>query len=240
MCPPSSTAAPSHPKLSLTQRSYLFERNRYKLGLEIIASAKTIAGGAENPDVMLLSDLHRLEGRLCNEANLPRRGLAAFQNAFGLANRAVDAGQLELSDTRLVRTMTGWGNCLNQLGKFDDALKMQLQASQMCAEDPERHGDAQSIVMLNLGYVYLRRGDLDRAEATLRKTKTLDAKLQPVPYALANLAILRGKVEDGLELHLEALQLYVDEFGEQHQCVADSLFKVGETYLKLNMISEAT
>jgi hypothetical protein len=40
-------------------------------------------------------------------------------------------------------------------------------------------------------------------------------------------------------LHLEALKLYVDKFGEQHHCVADSLYKVGETYLKLNLLSQA-
>jgi tetratricopeptide (TPR) repeat protein len=109
----------------------------------------------------------------------------------------------------------------------------------VCATDPERHGDAQSIVLLNLGYVYFRRGNLEEAEATFRQAQQLDAKLQPVLYALANVAILRGQLDCALELHLEALQLYVDEFGEQHQCVADSLFKVGETYLKMNLLSKA-
>jgi tetratricopeptide (TPR) repeat protein len=135
--------------------------------------------------------------------------------------------------------MTGWGNCLNQLGRFDEALDLQLQASQACATEPERHGDAQSIVLLNLGYVYFRRGEAEKAEATLRQAQTLDEKLQPVPYALANLAILRGELKYGLSLHLDALKLYIDQFGEQHHCVADSLFKVGETYLKMNMPSEA-
>jgi tetratricopeptide (TPR) repeat protein len=135
--------------------------------------------------------------------------------------------------------MTGWGNCLNQLGRFDEALDLQLQASQACLTDPERHGDAQSIVMLNLAYVYFRRGNLEEAEATFRQAQQLDAKSKPVLYALANLAILRGQLDCALKLHLEALRLYVDEFGEQHQCVADSLFKVGETYLKMNLPLEA-
>ena len=217
----------------------MFERNRYNIGLEIIASARTTAETAESLDYKLLSDLYRLEGRLCNEANLPQRGLDAFQNAFRLAKRAIDVGQLEPNDTRCVRTMTGWGNCLNQLGRFDEALDLQLQASQACATDPERHGDAQSIVLLNLGYVYFRRGNLEGAETTFRQAQQLDAKLQPVLYALANIAILRGQLDCALKLHLEALQLYVDKFGEQHQCVADSLFKVGETYLKMNLLSEA-
>jgi tetratricopeptide (TPR) repeat protein len=217
----------------------MFERNRYNIGLEIIASARTTAEAAESPDYKLLSDLHRLEGRLCNEANLPQRGLDAFQSALRLAKLAIDVGQLEPNDTRCVRTITGLGNCLNQLGRFDEALDLQLQASQACATDPGRHGDAQSIVMLNLGYVYFRRGNLEEAEATFRQAQQLDAKLKPVLYALANLAILRGQLGCALKLHLEALQLYVDEFGEQHQCVADSLFKVGETYLNMNLLSEA-
>jgi tetratricopeptide (TPR) repeat protein len=218
----------------------MFERNRYNIGLEIIVSARTTAEAAESPDYKLLSDLHRLEGRLCNEANLPQRGLDAFQGAFRLAKLAIDVRQLEPDDTRCVRTMTGWGNCLNQLGRFDEALDLQLQASKACATDhPERHGDAQNIVMLNLGYVYFRRGNLEEAEATFRQAQQLDAKFKPVLYALANLAVLRGQLDCALKLHLEALQLYVDEFGEQHQCVADSLFKVGETYLKMNLLLEA-
>jgi tetratricopeptide (TPR) repeat protein len=125
------------------------------------------------------------------------------------------------------------------LGRFDEALDLQLQASQACATEPEKHGDAQSIVLLNLGYVYFRRGDLKNAEDTLRQAQMLDEKLQPVLYVLANLAIPRGDLDYGLKLHLEALKLYMDEFGEQHQCVADSLFKVGETYFKMRRLSEA-
>jgi tetratricopeptide (TPR) repeat protein len=221
------------------ESSYLFERNRYNVGLEIISSARSIAQASQCLDYKLLSDLHRLEGRLCNEANLPKRGLDAFQTAFGLAKDAIDAGQLEANDTRCVRTLTGWGNCLNQLGRFDEALDLQLQASQACATEPEKHGDTRSIVLLNLGYVYFRSGDLDKAQETLQQAQILDEKLQPVLYALANLAILRGEIEHGLRLHLEALKLYVDKFGEQHHCVADSLYKVGETYLKLNLLSQA-
>jgi tetratricopeptide (TPR) repeat protein len=214
-------------------RSYLFERNRYNIGLEIIASARTIAEAARSADYKLRSDLHRLEGRLCNEANLPERGLDAFQSAFHLAKLAIEAGQLEPNDTRCVRTLTGWGNCLNQLGRFDEALDRQLQASHACATEPDKHGDGQSIVLLNLGYVYFRRGALDKAEDTLQQARKLDEKLKPVYYALANLAILRGEIESGLRLHQKALKLYMDEFGEQHHCVADSLFKVGETFLNL-------
>jgi tetratricopeptide (TPR) repeat protein len=220
-------------------KSYLFERNRYNIGLEIIASARITAEAAQSPDYKLLSDLHRLEGRLCNEANLPMRGLDAFQCAFRLAKRAIAVGQLESNDTRCVRTLTGWGNCLNQLGRFDEALDLQLQASEACATEPEKHGDALSIVLLNLGYVYFRRGNLDKAQDALQQAQALEEKLQPVLYVLANLAILRGQVECGLKLHLEALKLYMDEFGEQHHCVADSLFKVGETYLRMNKLSEA-
>lgn len=170
---------------------------------------------------------------MCNEANLPDRGLDAFRTAFALAKDAVAAGQLEASDTRCVRTLTGWGNCLNQLDRFDEALDLQLQASQACAAEPEKHGDAQSIVLLNLGYVYFKQGDLDKAEETFRQAQQLDEKLQPVLYALANIAVRRGDAACGLRLHQEALKLYMDEFGEQHHCVADSLFKVGETCLKL-------
>jgi tetratricopeptide (TPR) repeat protein len=184
----------------------------------------------------LRSDLHRLEGRLCNEANLPERGLYAFQSAFRLAKLAIETGQLDPRDTRCVRTLTGWGNCLNQLGRFDEALDRQLRASHACATESGKHGDGQSIVLLNLGYVYFRRGALDKAEDTLQQARKLDEKLQPVLYALANLAILRGEIECGLRLHQEALNLYVDEFGEQHHCVADSLFKVGETFLTLALV----
>jgi tetratricopeptide (TPR) repeat protein len=223
--------------------SYLFERNRYKLSLKSISSARQIAESVEDVDAVLLSDLYRLEGRLYNETNQPIQGNNAFSKAHTFAEKAISAGALDPQDTRVVRTLTGWGNCLNQLGQLDDALALQLKSLRMCELDSSgRHGDAIIIVKLNLGWVRVRREELLEAQSILQQIThyALDSTVEPALYALGNLSIQLADYKKGLYLHSEALRLYVARFGEQHQCVADSLFKVGETLMKLGDRSKAT
>jgi tetratricopeptide (TPR) repeat protein len=224
----------------LTRNSYLFERNRYSLGLATISSARRIAESAQEVDEILLSDLYRLEGRLCNEANLPRKGHNSFERAKAYAEKAIELGNLDAADTRIVRTLTGWGNCLNQLEQFDRALTLQLEALRACEEDScGRHGDAIVIVKLNIGWLYLRRCDMASAERMLQETLKMDRTLEPALYALGNLYIQQDDLDRGLYLHSEALRLYAARFGEHHHCVADSLFKVGETLMKMGDLTKA-
>jgi tetratricopeptide (TPR) repeat protein len=170
---------------------------------------------------------------------MSEQGLEAFQKAHDYAELAMDKGGLQKDDTRYIRAITGWGNCLNQLGRFGEALESQLRSLKIWSANPNIHGDAGSIVKLNLAYVYYRQGDLGSAEAILKQAQELNQSLEPVPYALANLNIRRGQIETGLNLHLMALGLYVKHLGEQNHFVADSLFKVGETYLRLGKSSKA-
>lgn len=191
-------------------------------------------------NAQLLSDLWRLEGRLCNENNQALRATESFKTAKELADKAVALKQMDADDTRLVRILTGWGNCLNHLERFEEALELQMQALHFCSSSPDKHGDAVLIVKLNWGYVLYRQGDLEGAERIFEETLSIDRTSQPLMYALANIAIRQQRLEDGLFFHSEALRLYIAQFGEQHHMIADSTYKVGETLLRLDRVEEAT
>ena len=221
-------------KLNNSERfhRFLFERNWYITGLETIVRAREIALLAEEDNFSLLSDLWRLEGRLSNENNQPRRAMQCFANAKESADRAIDAGQMDPKDTRMIRILTGWGNCLNQLDRYDEAYSLQTEALKLAEEAPEKHGDAVVIVKLNLGYVLYRKGTVECAERMFHDALCLDRKSQPIMYALGNIELAYGNLAEALELHSQALNLYVDQFGRQHHMVADSAYKVGEVYFR--------
>ena len=190
-------------------------------------------------NAQLLSDLWRLEGRLCNENNQASRAAECFKNAKHWADEAISTQQMDTDDTRLARILTGWGNCLNHLEMFDEALDLQLRAMEFCANNPGKHGDAILIVKLNLGYVLLRKGLVEEAERTFEEALSVDRTSQPLMYALGNIAISQRRFDHGLFLHSEALRLYSARFGEQHHMVADSTYKVGETLLRMGRLKEA-
>ena len=210
------------------------------MGLETISTARKIAQLANEENFLLLSDLWRLEGRLSNENNEPQHALHCFTNAKRSADQAIAAGQIGHDDTRIIRILTGWGNCLNQLGQYDEAQDLQEKALKLTeVTPPEGHGDAVVIVKLNLGYVLYRKGEIESAERLFHDALSLDRTSQPILYALGNIEMIYGNWVEALELHTQALNLYIDQFGRQHHMVADSAYKVGEVSFRSGDLESA-
>ncbi|TAQ85801.1 hypothetical protein B7494_g5858 [Chlorociboria aeruginascens] len=210
---------------------YEFERNHYKSAEETMATARFILNLAKDPNILLLSDCYRIEGRLFNESNQPLRTLESSRNAKHYAEMAVAQNLIDVNDSRMPRILTGWGNALNQLGRFQEALDLQLEALKLCRTVPRDKSDAIIIVQLNWAYLLLRVGDLDRAERILKETVVADPQAAYVIYPLGNVYLAQGKIDQGLAEHYTALKIYMGWFGEQHALIADSLYKIGEILL---------
>lgn len=129
------------------------------------------------------------------------------------------------------RILTGLGNSLSQLRKFDGALDAQLEAKKLCGDVPPEQSDAITIIQLKLGFLLFRRGDLNNAEQILRATLEASPKTPPAMYALGNTLLAQGNVEEAIAIHLRGLEIYIEMFGEEHALVGRCAYKVGEILL---------
>ena len=193
-----------------------------------MGNAQRILGEASIIDELLLSDCYRVEGRIFNESNQPLRTLESSEKARYYAEKAIAKGMVDIHDTRMSRILTGWGNALNQLGRFDEALEMQIEALKLCRDVPGDKSDAVTIVQLNWAYLLLRLGDSESALQILQATLENDPETPYVIYPLGNAFLAQGKVDEALAEHTKALGIYVSLFGDQVAVVADSLYKIGE------------
>lgn len=196
-----------------------------------MANAKLILGRSSTVDVLLLSDCYRVEGRIFNESNQPIRTLESSEKAKLYADEAVAQTLISIHDSRLPRILTGWGNALNQLDRFDEALAMQLEAIKLCRDVPNDTSDATTIVQLNWAYVLLRLDDPKRASRILQTALEKDQDAPYVIYPLGNAYLAQGRIDEALAEHVRAHDIYVSWFGDQVAVVADSLYKIGEIML---------
>ena len=192
-------------------------------------SARRILEYGESTDALLMSDCYRVEGRIFNESDQPLRTLESSKKAKQYADLAVKLGFIDITDSRLPRILTGWGNALNQLGQLDHALSMQLEAVKLCRDVPSGKSDANTIVQLNWAYVLLRLGDAESASYILQTCIDNDPETPYVIYPLGNAYLALNKIDDALAEHIKALNIYVSWFGDRVALVADSLYKIGET-----------
>lgn len=162
---------------------------------------------------------------------MPKKAKESGLQARELAEKAIRLGLMDINDSRMPRILTGLGNTMSQFREFDEALNLQQEAMLLCRTVPREKSDAVIIVQLNLGFLLLRRGDLEGAERLLRATIEEDPEAAYAWYPLGNTYIAQGKVDEGLAAHMTALKIYVSWFGEHHSFVADSLYKTGEILL---------
>lgn len=191
-------------------------------------NARQILKSSNVIDVLLLSDCYRVEGRIFNESNQPLRTLESSKMAHKYAEKAVADGLIDIHDSRLPRILTGWGNALNQLGQFEDALNMQLDAMKLCRDVPSDKSDAINIVQLNWAYVLLRLGRAEQASWILRAALENDQEAAYIIYPLGNAYLAQGRIDEALAEHAKALSIYISWFGDQVAVVADSLYKIAE------------
>lgn len=209
-------------------RRYLFERNRYRACYRILEDARAILRSSPKFDVLLMSDLYRCEGRVCNEDCQAEQAIIAFQFAYKYGEEAAANGTLDVHDGRMARILTGWGNALSHLRQFEEALKLQMKALELCTAVPQATSDAVFIVRLNWGFLLYRKGDLVEAKRILRAALNDDPKAAWTMVALGSTYLRENKQEKALNLFLEAMRLYLNMFGDWHQVSGAITYKVGE------------
>jgi tetratricopeptide (TPR) repeat protein len=186
---------------------------------------------SRDSDIVLFADCYRVEGRNFNEMNMPAAAKVCNMEARKLAEEAVRQNAMDIHDSQMSRILTGLGNTLSQLQEFDEALALQQEAMRLCRDVSREQSDASTIVQLNLGFLLLRRGDLEGAESLLRATVEEDPQAAYAWYPLGNTYVARGKVNEALAAHLTTLKIYTSWFGEYQVLVADSMYKTGEILL---------
>jgi len=211
--------------------SYEFESNHYTEAAESFKTIRKVLDIAESPDILLLCDCYRVEGRLFNEMNVPEQARHRNTKARQLAELCIDQGLFKSHDSRMSRILSGLGNTMSQLGDLDKALALQHEAMRLCRKVPNEQSDASIIVQSNLGFLLLRRRDINGAERLLQAIVDEKPEAAYAWYPLGNTYLQQGRVEEGLAAHLTALRIYTSWFGEYHTFVADSMYKTGEILL---------
>jgi tetratricopeptide (TPR) repeat protein len=210
---------------------YQFERFHHQAASETFKMANVIFGLAKAPNIVVLSDCKRIEGRMLNELNKPEEAAKANQVSLNYAEKAVKEGLMSIEDGRIPRILTGFGNSLSQLQEFDRATEMQLKALRMGQTLPGNN-DAIKIIQLNLGFLFCCQGNFEDAERVLSQSLDEDPDQPMVLYPLGNTHLGLGRVDEGLAAHLKALKLYIERFGPQHAISGVSMYKVGQILLQ--------
>ena len=166
-----------------------------------------------------------------NESGQAQHGAESNRQAHEFALAAARKGYINVSDQRMPRILTGLGNSLSQLCDFDEALAAQLKAKRLCGDIPPEQSDATSIIQLNLGFLFLRRGELKSAEQVLKATLEASPSTAPAMYALGNTLLAQSKIEEALAVHHRGLEIYIDMFGNEHALVGRCAYKIGEILL---------
>lgn len=192
---------------------------------------KDIFSFAEDPDIVVLSDCHRIEARMFNEFNMPTRSLETGKASLKYAEEALKSGLISLNDARIPRILTGLGNSYSQLGQYEEATDMQLEALRL-GGNITGENDAVGIIQLNWGFLLYRKGEYEEAERVLRTTLDAFPDMPPANYPLGNTYLALGKVDEAISEHLHGLKLYMSRFGPAHAVNAKCMFKVGQILLR--------
>ena len=220
-------------KLTAQGAMYFFERFNHHAAGQTFNMTKAIFGLATDPDIVVLSDSHRIEARMFNELNRPIQSLETGEKALQYAEAALERGLLSPhDDARTPRILTGLGNSLSQLGSYGEAKDRQLEALKLAGNIVACDNDAIGIIQLNWGFLLHRLGRNHEAERVLQAAIQTFPDMAPAYYPLGNVYLAMGQVDDAIAEHLKGLKLYKTRFGPQHAVNAKCMFKVGAILLR--------
>ncbi|KAI1378988.1 hypothetical protein F4677DRAFT_410252 [Hypoxylon crocopeplum] len=218
-------------KLTSQCAMYQFEKFHHQAANESFKMTKSIFGFAEQPDIVVLSDCHRIEARMFNELNEPLQSVQTGNASLEYAEEARRRSLITMDDGRIPRILTGLGNSYSQLGQYEKATEMQLEALKL-GGSISGENDAIGIIQLNWGFLLYRQGKYEEAERVLRATLDAFPDMPPANYPLGNTYLALGKVDEAISEHLKGFELYKSRFGPQHAVNAKCMFKVGQILLR--------
>ncbi|MEP7362824.1 MAG: CHAT domain-containing tetratricopeptide repeat protein [Acidobacteriota bacterium] len=182
-----------------------------------------------------LAFAYRWNGEAAQSRLLMERILAVRIKAYGPGDqRTLEALESKAAD-------------LFQLGNYTEAASIfsQVMASREKNPDQDRHRYVQSI--MGLGMTRWRQNRLQEARSLLERALELRLALAGewdvyTAATIHNLSLIvgdQGDIAAQLELQLRALRIREKVWGLEHQNVANGLFTVGMTQLRLGKVTEA-
>ncbi|KAI1422503.1 hypothetical protein F5Y12DRAFT_762389 [Xylaria sp. FL1777] len=224
-----STAARLSVELLCRYGSFFYETGQYHFGFDSIQLAIRTANLANDINPRTLAYGYYILAYLNLESNKPDLSEGSLRSALELLPVINKDTTLEAGDTLFVIALNSLlGNSLTGQGKFQDA-----EAALKLAIDLSLAGGAETSTKLgtlyaNLGSCLLWKGDIEGAEAVLhtallKHQRSLNCNL----YALGNVYLHQGRIEEAYKVHVEVLENFSRDFGHTHHATADSCHKVG-------------
>jgi len=227
---------------ALTQQSVyteLLARERRLLHRMLAESLEGLYTSSSTLQEMYLEDLayHCYEAGMWEQAlvytqEVGEKALALYaqQAAIEHFTRAVDA-EHHLSIPSSPRLYLSRGRAYNTLGKFESALSDYKHALEMARITQDRLMEWQSLIVIGFlwtGRDYEQAGDWFRQASGLAEGFDEPALHPRSLNRLGNWLVNTGRIQEGLEAHQEALQL----FEEQHNTrgMAETLDLLGVAY----------
>jgi tetratricopeptide (TPR) repeat protein len=104
------------------------------------------------------------------------------------------------------------GNCLLELGRFDEAIKeFQAVADKITVENPEVKGNAElARIYASIGDTYMRQNKLKEAEEYFKKSIEIDSSDHALAYNVAEILFAAGKTDDAIKYYQLAIRIKPD------------------------------
>ncbi len=201
---------------------YLYERGLHSKSISILELAEKICL-REHTDSLLLADVYT--GLACNCKNLNRlvAAEAYASRIIQIRGRHLPEGHLQIAN--------GWndyGIVINCSDKMEEAVIAHSQAIAIkeANEDCPQALLAQSYS--NLGRVLTRLGKLEEAGSLIERAIGMSAKRSYIyVYALGNVRLAQGDLNDAVNLHVQALRVRKEVLGQDAHYTGLSCHKVG-------------
>ena len=219
----------------LIKNSYFFEVGEYQRGFDQVNIAELAIEqyGVTDPDT--LSKLFYVHGRLATETSQPHLSVRLFERALRHFRPPGAVDEVYSSDsgsTYLSRLYSCLGNALTAANCFGEAEAYHHKALNNAPkiEGPQSSTRIGSL-HANLGSCLLWQGKYAEAEDILRKALLRhDRGLECAMYALGNVYLRQGQLNQAFETHQKVLESFSTTLGPSHHTVADSCHKVGCIY----------
>jgi type IV pilus assembly protein PilF len=165
---------------------------------------------------------------------------ASIQNSLGLAYYF--RKEYPLSETHFLKAIkffpkytdarNNLGRLYTDLGRFDEAIgQLKFASRDLTYTLPER-------IFLNLGIVYLRKNDFDRALNNFKKSMESNTRFCPAYNYYGQTLFQQAKYSEAIESFDHALALCNNNYDEAHYYSAISYYKAGQTEKAIARLEE--
>ncbi|KAL4860970.1 hypothetical protein BDV12DRAFT_204504 [Aspergillus spectabilis] len=208
--------------------NYGYQTGQYNLGEAAFRKAQNLIKHIPNPDHSLLSVMYFHYTRMTTEDGQLREALSSIQLSRFHAEQAAKHNPSTRKTPLYLRIISNQGVAHTAVEKFVESERFHLEAIATCVEHGLEELCSLGNLTQNLGSCYLWMGDLERAQRTLELALTQpNRNREGAMYTMGNLLLRLKRYEEGLELHKEVLQIYMDTLGPEHLITADSWYKLG-------------